>query len=171
MPLVELKQSDGSWDRLKAGWAAQCEAAGEDFSQYARGAFIVLDELAAAPERRAGVFGIQRGDELPDVVCQVNTTPLPGHPEPVLRVRMVTVCPDMDFGNRQEDAYIDALVNLFFGVVELQERDLGAKEVKFHLRSPSDYAFFRALRVPLGKIADFESVAMHGAWLYVTKRA
>lgn len=170
MALVELTKANGSWDRLKTGWAQQCEVADEDFNQYARGTFLVLDELAEKPERKAGIFGVQRGDNIPDVICQVNTTPLPNHPEPVLRVRMVTVCPAMDFGQMGKNDYIEALADLFFGIVDLDERNLGAKEVKLHLRSPEDFNFFRALRAPLVKIARFEKVEMHGAWLYVTKQ-
>lgn len=172
MAIVELTEADGSWPALKAAWRAQCDAAGEDFAQYAVGAFSVLDPLAAAPERRAGVFGVCDGDNaIPDVICQVNTTPLPGHPEPVLRVRMVTVCPNLDFGNPHPSDYADVLVNLLHEIVELNQRDLGARAIKFHLRSPSDYDFFRALTIPLGGISYFENVEMHGAWLYVTKRA
>lgn len=44
-----------------------------------------------------------------------------------------------------------------------------AKEIKFHLRSPQDYDFFRAVRPSLAKISRFESVEMKGAWLYITR--
>lgn len=98
MPLVQLSDSDGSYDRMKTGWREQCEEAGEEFEFFAQGTFLVLDPLAARPERRAGIFGFQRGDDLPEIICQANCTPLPGHPEPVLRVRMVTMSPALDFG-------------------------------------------------------------------------
>jgi hypothetical protein len=78
MPLVQLNNADKSWPRLKAGWREQCRAANEDFDQYAQGTFIVLNQLADSPERRAGIYAVQRGDEIADVICQANTTPLPG---------------------------------------------------------------------------------------------
>jgi hypothetical protein len=170
MALVQLSEVDGTWSRLKAGWAEQCVAAGEDFALYAQGTFIVLNELAAKPERKAGIFAVQRGDEIADVICQTNCTPLPGHPEPVLRVRMVTVCPDMDFGTVGPDRYIDTLADLFVGIVELsQTGNMQANEFKLHLRSPEDYHFFRGITRSLAKITQFSNVQMHGAWLHVTK--
>src|SRR5665213_3603728 len=123
MSLVQLLGSNGTYDRMKAGWREQCEAAGEEFEFYAQGTFLVLDPLAANPERRSGIFAVQRGDDLPEVICQANCTPLPGHPEPVLRIRMVTMSPDLDFGLVADPKvrYIDNLVDLFFGIVELSQ--------------------------------------------------
>jgi len=176
MPLVQLLQSNGTYARMKTGWREQCEAAGEVFQDYAQGTFIVLDQLAANPERRAGIFGVQRGDDLPEIICQANCTPLPGHPEPVLRIRMVTISPELDFGTAPDDPagrYVRNLVDLFFGIVELSQEsmdaDMQAKDIKFHLRSPQDYAFFQAVRSELARIAQFERVEMKGAWLYITR--
>ena len=176
MSLVKLSGLDGSYDRLKAGWREQCEEAGEEADLYAQGTFIVLDQLAAKPEKRAGIYGVQHGDDLPEIICQANCTPLPSHPEPVLRVRMVTMSPALDFGTApgdQKSRYVENLVDLFFGIVELsqsvEDKDMQAKEIKFHLRSPQDYDFFRAVRPSLAKISRFESVEMKGAWLYITR--
>jgi hypothetical protein len=176
MPLVQLLKSNGTYDRMKTGWREQCEAAGEEFQLYAQGTFLVLDQLAVSPERRAGIFGVQKGDDLPEIICQANCTPLPGHPEPVLRVRMVTMSPELDFGTTPDDPigrYVENLVALFFGIVELSQEarngDMQAREIKFHLRSPQDFDFFRAVRPELAKISRFESVEMKGAWLYITR--
>jgi hypothetical protein len=175
MSLVQLLGSDGSYDRMKTGWREQCEAAGEEFEFYAQGTFLVFDPLAAHPERRAGIFGFQRGDDLPEIICQANCTPLPGHPEPILRVRMVTMSPSLDFGTATDatNRYIENLVELFFGIVELSQShtvaEMNAREIKFHLRSPQDFAFFRAVSGSLAKISQFESVEMKGAWLYITR--
>ncbi|HWM83709.1 MAG TPA: hypothetical protein VNQ56_16745 [Pseudolabrys sp.] len=169
MSLVQLLNSDGSYNRLKTGWRQQCEDVGEDFDLYAQGTFLVLDQLAAKPEERAGIFAVQKGDDLAAVICQANCTPLPGHPEPVLRVRMVTVSPELDFGTLATTVYIDCLVDLFFGIIELSQGVMIAREIKLHLRSPEDFNFFRAVRGSLAKISRFESVEMRGAWLYVTR--
>jgi hypothetical protein len=175
MTLIQLLGSNGTYDRMKAGWREQCEAAGEEFEYYAQGTFLVLDPLAARPERRAGIFGFQRGDDLPEIICQANCTPLPGHPTPVLRVRMVTMSPSLDFGTVADatNRYIENLVELFFGIVELsqlhEDSGMRAREIKFHLRSPQDFDFFRAVSGSLAKISRFESVEMKGAWLYITR--
>lgn len=175
MPLIQLVESDGSYQRLKTGWQIQCQQAGEEFEDFARGTFLVLDELAAKPEKRAGIFAVQRGEALPEIVCQANCTPLPGHPEPVLRVRMVTMSPALDFGTGDDSVnqYIDTLIELFYGVIELSQSvdrpEMNAKEIKFHLRSPEDYAFFRGAVGHLAGAARFERVEMKGAWLYITR--
>lgn len=168
MALIQLSNGDGSWANLKADWRAQCEAVGEDPDLFAQGTFMVLDQLAAAPERRSGIYAVNTNGS-PDVICQANWTPLPRHPDPVLRVRMVTVCPALDFGQRPPVDYIDVMVNLFYGIVELSDDQMPCDEIKFHLRSPEDYSFFKALQTPLKKISRFSNVEMHGAWLYVTK--
>jgi hypothetical protein len=170
MPLIQLHKTDGSWARLKTGWEEQCQAVDEDFGQYAQGTFLVLNQLAEAPERKAGIFAVQRGDDIADVICQVNTTPLPGHPEPVMRVRMVTVSPAIDFGTFDVSRYIDTLADLFIGITELsQQGELAANEFKLHLRSPEDFNFFRVVSRTLSKLSHFSDVRMHGAWLHVKK--
>jgi hypothetical protein len=170
MTLVQLHKENGSWGRLKTAWEEQCTAIGEDFHLFAQGTFIVLNQLADAPEKKSGIFAVQRGDDAPDVICQVNTTPLPGHPEPVMRVRMVTVSPAIDFGTFDKSRYIETLADLFLGIVELsQQGDLAADEFKMHLRSPEDFNFFRAVAKTLSKLSDFSEVSIHGAWLHVKK--
>ena len=155
MPLVQISESDGSWNRLKAAWKEQCEAAGDDFSLYAQGTFIVLDDLAKKAEARAGIYGVKRGDEPPEVICQVNTTPLPGHPEPVMRIRMVTVSPAIDFGLVPEASYAETLADLFFGIIELtQDDNMGANEFKMHLRSPEDFRSWLSAAARTRKLSE-----------------
>jgi hypothetical protein len=130
----------------------------------------VLDQLATRPEPRAGIFAVQKGDDTADLICQANCTPLPGHPKPVLRIRMVTVSPGIDFGQFEPAKYIETLADLFFGIVELSQRDtMISDEFKLHLRSPEDFNFFRIASRHLAKLGGFESVSMHGAWLHVIK--
>lgn len=170
MTLVQLSDADGSWSRLKNGWAQQCANVGEDFGLYAQGTFVVLNELAAKSERRAGIYAVQRGDDIPDIICQANTTPLPGHPEPVLRVRMVTVCPNIDFGTFGPSQYVEVLADLFIGILQLSQQDeMAAREFKLHLRSPADFTFFQTTRKFLAAMPGFKDVSMHGAWLSVVR--
>jgi hypothetical protein len=170
MSLVQLSAKDGSWERLKTAWKGQCEQVGEDFGLYAQGNFIIFNGLIEKPEDKAGIYGVRRGDDAPEVICQINTTPLPGHPEPVMRIRMVTLCPAIDFGTIDQGRYIETLADLFFGIVELlEDHRMGAKEFKLHLRSPEDFNFFRAVSKSLQKLANFSHVGMHGAWLHVIK--
>ena len=102
MPLIPLSNNDGSWASLKAAWRAECEPFKEDFDSYAQPAFTVLDPLAAQPEQNAGIYGLDENGSIA-AVCQVNCTPLPGHPDPVLRVRLMTFAPR--YGNFEVQSY------------------------------------------------------------------
>lgn len=166
--LTRLSGADGSWARFKDDWRAQCANYGEDFDLYASGAFTVLDDLAANPEPRSGIFALVRNGKFA-AVCQANVTPLPGYDGPVLRIRMMLLSPDYDFGEISVDEYAIVLIDMFSGVMELSHTDMPARHVKFHLRSPADRQFFAALGRHLDASPALESVQMRGGWLYVTK--
>lgn len=168
MPLSRLSASDGSWEALKRAWRAECEKFDEDFETYAPATFSILDPLALENSKKAGIFGLRDGSSM-SAVCQANCTPLPGHPKPVLRVRYMTFSPRFDFGELEVQDYAKALVQLFFGIIDLSQRVMAANEVKFHLRSLADRQFFAALEMPLSKVSAFKRVEVQGMWLYVTK--
>ena len=168
MPLIPLSDADDSWATLKTNWRAECEQFDEDFDSYAQGTFTVLDALAAQAERNAGIYGLGDSPSI-DAFCQANCTPLPGHPEPVLRVRLMTFAPRYDFGDVDIGGYAKLLMGLFFGIVELSEGPMAAEEIKFHLRSLADRQFFAALETPLARVRQFKRVEVKGMWLYVTK--
>lgn len=169
MPLVPLSNKDGSWERLKEAWKAQCEVHGEDFGNYAVGAFSVFDPLAAGDEPQAAIFGVQKDAEI-IAVCQANRARIPGYTGPVIRVRLITVCPNYDFSDEiGVEEYATLLMELLSGVLELSNRQMKAKYLKFHLRSPADQQFFAALQAPLARAKVFEEVKVSGMWLYVTK--
>jgi hypothetical protein len=175
MPLVQLLGSNGTYDQMKAGWREQCEAAGEEFEFYAQGTFLVLDPLVVDPSAltghsRSAVYGIQRGD-VPEIICLANwVRGLPGQPEPVLRVRLLTMSPAIDFGTAADakSRYVDNLADLFYGIIELSQGDMPAGEIKIHLRSPEDFNFFRIASRELADFAGFSRVEMKGAWLYIS---
>jgi hypothetical protein len=83
MNFVELKNSDGSWDALKANWRKQCDGCGEDFESYAPGVFSVLDPLVEDGHNRAWVYALEDNSEYHGI-CQLNKTPLPGYDGQVL---------------------------------------------------------------------------------------
>lgn len=168
--IVQLSKDDTSWEDFERDWRTQCDLYGESFDDYAIGSFLVLRELVDAPEMNAGVFSV-RSDSAHRWVFQVNTTPLPGYDSPVMRVRHLTMCPDLDFGDHPVEHYIDALVHAFSGVLFLSDdhSTMGARHIKFHLRSPNDRHFFKILGASLNEAEEFESVRVAGSWLYITK--
>lgn len=168
---VELKKlgmKDGSWPAFVLDWEAQCERAGEDFASYAVGSFDVLSGLATAPEKNAGVYALVR-DGSHQAICQANCTPLPGHDGPVLRVRMMLLSPEFDFGVKPIEQYGPTLVHMFLGIWTLSETEMKSRHIKFHLRSPADRDFFASIGATLNGHEAFEKVELSGAWLYVTK--
>lgn len=169
MTIKKLSTEDGSWDAVMDGWRGQCQAYEQDFDDFAVATFGVLAPLAANGHEKAEVYGFFVENEC-WVVCEVNHTMLPGYEGYVLRVRNMTFAPKYDFGDFDVDAYAKVLTGLFGGVLALSHGVRRAPHIKFHLRSPADRTFFQALSEPLLAIPSFDSVAVRGAWLYVTKK-
>lgn len=166
--LKKLQMNDGTWPEFVLDWQAQCEKAGEDFAAYAVGSFDVLSGLATAPEPDAGVYALKKGGTH-DAICQANCTGLPGYDGPVLRVRMMLLSPDFDFGVKPIEQYGSTLINMFLGIYILSETEMMARHIKFHLKSPNDRSFFAAIGERLNGEEQFEKVEVRGSWLYVTK--
>lgn len=170
MALLKLQKAGGTWQRMLDEWSRQCEQYGETLENYAIASLPVLEALAGNPEQRAGVYAVESDGEI-GAICQLNCTPLPGYPSPVLRVRMLTVSPKYDFGDLTISEYGDLLVDAFGGVFEMSfSEPMTAKYINFHLRSPSDRPFFQAIGHGLERTTAFEAVKMAGSWLYVTKK-
>ncbi|MBG6211720.1 hypothetical protein IWQ49_006411 [Labrenzia sp. EL_126] len=169
-PIFRLQKGDGTWGAFEDDWRVQCENHEEDFSEYALGTFGVLEELISEPQPKSAAFAIHNGS-MHSAICQINTTMLPGYQEPVMRVRHMAFCPELDFGDGSIEDYSDALVGAFTGILALSEVDdqLKAKHLKMHLKSPADRQFFSALSPMLGKLERFTSVRLVGSWLYVDK--
>jgi len=167
--LRRIQKSDGSWDEFLGDWRAQCEGVGEDFCDYASEPLSVLETVIDSSDPTTWVVGVWNGEHFFGA-CLVNSALLPKTTGKTLRVRQVVVSPLLDYGEVDDTVYADTLIALVFGVVKLSESDLAAQHVKFHLRSPHDMMFFRAIGNALDKPGVFEAVEMKGAWLYITKR-
>lgn len=167
--LVRLLKTDGTWQAFADSWRAECEDLGEDFDGYAEATFSVVEELIDTEQQRAGVFALDWGGKFP-VMCQINKAPLPKYDSPVLRVRFITLSPEYDLTEKTISEYGDVLVDLLGQVLGLAYLDgeLKSRHIKFHLRSPSDQQFFRALGLGLSKHESFESIETRGAWLYIS---
>jgi hypothetical protein len=166
---LRLTTADNSWDDFLADWRGQCEAQGEEFSLYEQGPIQVVRDLAEGPlQEEARVYGLKKGKHY-CAMCQVNRTLLPGYNGKVLRVRMMYLSPYYDFGDYPVEEYTDILISLFGNVAELSYGEMESPHIKFHLRSPADRQFFATLGSKLDKSPVFASVALRGAWLYITK--
>lgn len=168
---VRLLKSDGTWDAFCGDWKSQCDALGEDFEGYTEATFSVVDEIVTDFQRRSGVFALrQNGSHL--AMCQVNLAALPGYEGPVLRVRFITLSPEYDLTNKTISEYGDVLVGLLGEVLELAylDEDLTCRHIKFHLSSPADQQFFRALGMHIQEHNIFEKIETRGSWLYITRK-
>ncbi len=171
-----LATSDGTWDKFRSDWSAQCAAVGESFDEYASDSLGILGEivtgtlsnLGGVNDTRVGALWDEESDHY-YAVWMLNHTMVPGTPGYTLRVRHVLVSPLLDYGVAEVALYPDVIVGILSGVVHLSSTVLGANNIRFHLRSPEDQAFFKTLGTDLGGSGVFASVQTHGAWLYITK--
>lgn len=166
--LEKLLVSTGTWGLFEADWRAQCGAFGEDFDQYAIGSLPVLREMAEQSNPEVAVVALRADDGSYAAVAQVNSTHLPGYEGKVLRVRHMLLSPTFDFGELSIEDYAGVLSRMFSRTVSLAFSDMPSQHVKFHLRSPADRQFFSNALTALKDFELFNSVAMRGAWLYLT---
>lgn len=162
--------TENDWAQLVLDWEAECTEFEENFDDYAVASLPVLGELACSPPRRdAAVFGSKNGSKL-DVVCQANSSFLPGYDGKVLRVRHIVLSPRHDFSEHVTlEDYSAALVGAFTGVLGLASGEMASNHVKFHLKSPAERAFGEAFTEALKNHAAFAKVAMKGSWIYLSK--
>ena len=84
-------------------------------------------------------------------------------------VPVLTVSPLLDFGEEPVEKYAEVLIGAVSGVIHLSNGIFKAPNLRFHLRSPEDINFFRALGTALEGGSIIDSVEIRGAWLYMRK--
>ena len=169
MEIVRLRVSgDNTLEKFEADWAAQCEEVDEDFDSFGRAPLSVIRDFAAAESDKEWAVAIYDNGRFMAAACAIRTVQkkFSGW---VLRIREVVVCPLLDYGNLDENAYVDTLIAILNGALKLSESDLMADHIKLHLRSPADAVFFRAFGNTLDSKGVFAASEAHGAWLTVSK--
>lgn len=168
MDVIQLRFDNGSYSKFREDWCAQCEIVGDDFESFCDGAIDAVEKFAESPTDKEWAIAILHDDRILAVaiVIRAMQKPLSGW---TLRVREVTVCPLLDYGQMADSIYADTLIALLEGAVKLSESGLPAKNIKLHLRSPQDALFFRAFGNALDSRGVFASVETHGAWLTFIK--
>ncbi|WPZ03315.1 hypothetical protein T8S45_10815 [Blastomonas marina] len=170
MQTIHLLEADGTLQQLEDNWASQCEAVGEDFEGFAPSAMEPIRTFAKKATEKEWAIGVADGDQFMAVACAIRTMQK-GFAGWVLRVREVTVCPLLDYGNLDENSYVDTLIAILNGALKLSESHLKADHIKLHLRSPADAVFFRAFGNTLDSKGVFAATEAHGAWLTISKVA
>lgn len=162
--------TERDWAKLILDWEAECSEFGENFDDYAVASLPVLSDLAcSAPRRDAAVFGLKNDGKV-DVVCQANSSFLPGFTGKVLRIRHIVLSPRFDFSEDIEiEDYSQTLIGVFTGVLRLAYSEMVSDHVKFHLKSPAERVFGEAFTNALQGEDAFEKVAMKGSWIYLSK--
>lgn len=168
MEIIRLQACDATLEQFEADWAAQCETISEDFDSYAPSSLPVIRDFAKRDAANEWAVAIRDGDRIMAVAYAIRTMqkPFTGY---VLRIREVTVCPLLDYGELPENAYVDTLIAILNGAIKLSESSLRALHIKLHLRSPADAVFFRAFGNTLDSKGVFAATEAHGAWLTITK--
>jgi hypothetical protein len=166
---IRLEAQSGTWAQFLEDWQQQCAEFREDFAPYEIEPIGVVRDLAEGPRRDdAAAFAFHDG-EIFAAMCQVNVTQLPGYVGDVLRVRMLYLSPYYEFGEYSVEKYSELVADVFWKIFEMSRLHMPARHIKFHLRSPADRQFFVSLGNALDASGVFESVAVRGAWLYLTK--
>lgn len=168
MEVIRLSAKKGTLAQFDADWAAQCEEVGEEFDAYGAATMAPIRAFAEADADKEWAIAIKDGDRFMAVACAIRTRQKPFDGE-VLRIREVTVCPLLDYGNLDENSYVDTLIAILNGALKLSESDLKAQHIKLHLRSPADAVFFRAFGNTLDSKGVFAATEAHGAWLTISK--
>lgn len=169
MEIVRLLECDGSWAAFEADWASQCQECDDDLENYGSSSIGSIRSFAAEAKPMEWAISLRNDVRIMAIAYAICTHQKPFDGK-VLRIREVTVCPLLDHGNLPETAYVDTLIGLLNGAINLSEGGLRAKHIKMHLRSPSDSVFFRAVGNTLDSAGVFASVEAHGAWLTFTKQ-
>jgi len=167
MDIIRLRQSDGTWERFKNDWLAQCEQNEEELESYSS-TLSVIETFATRDFNNEWAIAIYDGERHLATACAIRTMQK-GLNGWTLRIREVTVCPLVDCGSLDEDVYIDTLSEILNGAIKLSENALMARNIRLHLRSPSDFVFFRMFLRDITSKGVFESTESHGAWLTLVK--
>jgi hypothetical protein len=166
---IRLNAKLGSWNNFVEDWKQQCASLDEDFSTYELEPIGVVRDLAEGVCRSdAAAYALHDGSIFA-AMCQINLTPLPGYNGDVLRVRMLYLSPHYEYGEYSLDDYSKLIIDIFYNIIKLSNGAMPSRHIKFHLRSPADRQFFATFGNALDAAGVFASVAIHGAWLYITK--
>lgn len=170
MDFVRISRENGRWLELCNQWRDQCLVHGEEWQSFEVGSLSVLRELAEGPEQKnAGVFGLLNDAGAYDAICQLNSAMLPKTTGVTLRVRMMLLSPDLDFGDYLIEHYSQVLGKILYSAWEVSNNEMPSDHIKFHLRSPADREFFSATAPMLAEAKLFKSVQATGSWLYISK--
>lgn len=171
-----LMTQDGTWQAMQDDWRQQCEKVDEPFDDYAPDVTAILEDIAAGNAEqtaltKSSVCAFREGQEGPHwAIAMLNwVRNIKGVKGPVLRVRHLTVSPLLDFGAVETQKYAEVLIGAVSGVIHLSNGIFKAPNLRFHLRSPEDLNFFRALGTALADTPLVDSVETRGAWLYMRK--
>lgn len=170
MQVIRLTKSDGTLGQLEADWDDQCSEIGEELDSFAPSTMGPIRSFAENEGDKEWAIAIAQEGRFMTVACAIRAMQK-GFAGWVLRIREVTVCPLLDYGNLDENAYVDTLIAILNGALKLSESDLRADHIKLHLRSPADAVFFRAFGNTLDSKGVFAATEAHGAWLTISKVA
>lgn len=168
MHFERLTAEEGSWDQLEADWQSQCAEVDEEYESFAKSSVSAIRDIAHGDDPNQWALALTDGHQIRAIALGILARQK-GFVGKVLRIREVTVCPLLDLGVLDEEAYIDTLISLLNSAVKLSESGLQAQHIKMHLRSPSDRVFFRAVGNTLDSKGVFAASEAQGAWLTFTK--
>jgi hypothetical protein len=171
-----LSVEAGTWAAFEADWQEQCAEVKAEYDDYSPDVLGLIRNLVTGNTPQLGGQNTTHVGALWDsdtkrfyAACVLNRTMLPHTPGYTLRVRHLIVSPLLDHGVGPIQMYPDVVIGVMLGIVYLSSGILTANNIHFHLRSPSDMAFFQAFGLALEGRKVFASVQARGSWLYIEK--
>lgn len=170
-PEYSFSRFDGDkMAELDRAWENQCVRFTEVYSDYAASSLGHARMIAseASPERRYGVFGLQRADGDIEVIVHVNHAALPGTTGHTLRVLWALMAPKYDFEAITADDLSNVISGVMIGIVLLGRSEMSSRHIKFHLGSMPDRGILSGMGRVLESVGIIFDVAVRGNWLHMS---
>ncbi len=151
-------------------WSKQCEKFGETIDDYAPASLeharsIVSNGAVGQPEYSVYAALIDGSCEC---ILHVNLARLPGTEGVTQKVMSVTLAPDYDYQDVENEKIASVATTVVFGAYELCKKENKAQYVKIHIANLSDREFFSGAAQMLKVIKGLRDVGLKGNWLHLT---
>lgn len=169
--LIQLRETDGTWQEFCDTWSRQCVSFGENFEAFDPASLEALGKAASEPIQpvRSKAFSLKEGDRFKAAFWACCTTQ-PGFDGTVLRVRHIVPEPAFELSDEYTVTdYVDVLVEVFSAAIRLSASQMKANHLKFHFRSPTERQFGEEFVKIVRQSDHFSASDIRGGWITLSK--
>ena len=169
--LIQLTSENAFFQKLKAQWEGECSQFGESLADYAAPQLEHAEKIAneATVDQGYGVFALRSSDGSYDCLMHVNRARLPSTTGETLRIVWILIAPRFDFSEISVSEFARLASGVIHGAIGHSDTGNPTKHVKIHLSGMGDREFFTGVALGLQENSAFETVAVRGNWLHITK--